>query len=298
MKKIFKCILLGLIISICGCKNYKGNEKLYKDDLKVYFINVGQADCTLIILPTEEVVLIDAGLDHATCYDSTVNFPSWENIKKIFDIEMIQTINYFIITHNHADHYYFASKIINEYIVNTVVMSGSTSTNYTYYNILNSINSRNVDTKIVKIKDYIINQKQLFLQVVSTKKEDNPSDANSCSVATKLTYNKISFMFTGDMGYNDGEIEALNSGIDLKSNVLKVGHHGSTYSSGRDFLRAVKPDYSVITTSNYTTTGHPHTASLNRLEYYSKKIFQSKTDGTILFQSNGIELSYVTHYGE
>lgn len=298
MKKIFKVILVLLIIMVCGCYENNSDQPLYKQDLKVYFINVGQADCSLIVLPTNEVVLIDAGLDHATCYDSSINFPSWNNIKKVFDIEMIHTINYFIITHNHADHYYYATKIINDYNVNTVVMSGSTSTNYTYLNILSAINKKNIETMIVNVKDYIINIEQITLQVISTKKEDNPEDANSCSVATKLTYNEKSFIFTGDMGYNDGEVTALNSGIDLKANVLKVGHHGSAYSSGRDFLRAVQPEYAVITTSAYTTTGHPHASALNRISYYCKNIFQSKNDGTILFESNGTNLNYTLHYGE
>ena len=298
MKKIIKLILLSFIIILFGCVSNEAERSLYNNDLKVYFINVGQADSTLIVLPTNETILIDAGLDHATCYDSTINFPSWDNIKKVFDLEFIKTINYFIITHNHADHYYYASKIINEYIVNTVVMSGSTSTNTTYLNILNAINNNNVDTMIVNVGDYIIYMPSLTMQVINTKNIVNPEDANECSVATILRYEDNSFVFTGDIGYNDGEVTALNSGIDLKADVLKVAHHGSTYSSGRDFLRKVSPTYSVITTSSYTTTGHPHQAALNRITYYSKNVLQSKNDGTILFTSDGKNLNCITHYGE
>jgi beta-lactamase superfamily II metal-dependent hydrolase len=83
----------------------------------------------------------------------------------------------------------------------------------------------------------------------------------------------------GDAGCKnkqDGEYIAINSGIDLKSDVLKVGHHGSTYASSRDFLKLVLPEYAVITTSSVTTTGHPHTAALNRLKSFTNNILQSK----------------------
>ncbi len=290
------------MVFIIGCSEDTPNNNIpsiYNQDLKVYFVDVGQADCSIIILPTNEVIMIDAGLDHASIYDNTIKYPSWDNIVKVLENENIDVINYFIITHMHADHYYYAAKIMSDYTVNSIILSGSTSTTSAYYNILNTIQNNNIDCQIVSVGDEIIVRKQILMQVISTKKEDNPSNVNYCSVATKLTYNDISFVFTGDIGYNqgDGEEIALNSGIDLKANVLKVPHHGSTYSSGRDFLRAVNPDYAVITTSNYTTTGHPHQKALDRLSYYCKNILQTKDEGTILFQTNGIELKYYTHYG-
>lgn len=268
-------------------------------DLKVYFINVGQADCCLIILPNKETVLIDAGLDHATIYGES-NFPSWKNIKTIFDIENISIIDHLIITHNHADHYYYVCDIMNQYKVKNVYMSGSTSTTYAYKNILSTIQNKNINSFEVEIGSYIVNEEKLKFQVVATQKQDNPADANFCSVITKLTYKNRSFLFTGDAGYREGDAEnvALNSGINLKSDVLKVGHHGSTYSSGRSFLMAVQPEYAVITTATVTTTGHPHSAAYNRLEYYSKNILQSKNDGTILFISNGKDLICQTKIGD
>ena len=117
---------------------------------------------------------------------------------------------------------------------------------------------------------------------------------------TKLTYGATSFLFMGDAGYNqgDGENIALKSGIDLKCDVLKVGHHGSAYSSGREFLSQAKPTYSVITTSAVTSTGHPHKSALDRLKVYSDYIYQSKIDGTILFVSDGNTLTVTKHIGE
>lgn len=271
----------------------------YDQDLKVYFINVGQADCILIILPTNETVLIDAGLDHATCFGEN-NFPSWDNIVTVFELENIEIINHFIITHNHSDHYNYAVDIMKQYTVKNIYMSGSSSTNYMYINILTSIGKYDVKAHTVSVGDKIINENKLLLEVVSTQKIDNPSDANICSVCTKLTYGNNSFLFMGDAGTNenDGEEIALNSGIDLKSDVLKVGHHGSAYASGRNFLSKVKPTYAVITSASFTTTGHPHKSAMDRLKMYSDYIYQSKIDGTILFTSDGNTLTVTKHIGE
>ena len=79
MKKFIKIIyFILIIILLCGCKNIESpNNEGYTEDLKVYFINVGQADCTFIMLPNNETILIDAGLDHATSFDDN-NFPNDE----------------------------------------------------------------------------------------------------------------------------------------------------------------------------------------------------------------------------
>ena len=279
----------------------KRNESLtFERDLKVYFINVGQADSIFIMLPNGKNLLIDAGLDHATSFDEN-DFPSWDNIKAVLDSENIKTIDYVIITHNHSDHYYYIPDILRQYNVSTVYMSGSTSTAYAYQNILQTIKTLNIKAVEVSVKDMLINEGLLSLQVVSTKKENNPEDANFTSVAVKLIYNQKSFLFMGDAGSKtseDGEYIALNSGIDLKSDVLKVGHHGSTYSSSSVFLNQVKPEYAVITTSSITSTGHPHNAAVNRLSKVTNNILQSKEDGTILFVTNGIDLNLYTHVCE
>lgn len=298
MKKIFKFIyILIFVIILFGC-NINNNENINNQDLKVYFINVGQADCSLIILPNGENILIDAGLDHATCYDEN-NFPSWNNIVNIFTMENIKTINHIIITHSHLDHYYYISDIIKNYDVKQIYVSGSTSTNYTYLDLLLTIDEYNIPMNEVYMGQKIINNNDITFQVLYTLKQDNPEDANKCSIITKLTYNKRSFLFMGDAGSkeNDGEEILLKINADIKSDVLKVGHHGSIYGSSRPFLMKVLPEYAVITTSNITTTGHPHKSCMDRLRYYCQNILQSKDDGTILFSTNGESLSVKTNIG-
>lgn len=301
MKRIVKILYLVIfIIVLCSCSN-NGNNKnnnIYEEDLKVYFINVGQADCTLIMLPNGENVLIDAGLDHATCYNEN-NFPSWDNIVNIFSLESINAIDYIIITHSHLDHYYFISDIIENYEVRKIYTSGSTSTNYSYLDLLTTIDKYNIPLIETYMGQLIIDIDYITLQVLYTLKENNPENVNTCSIVTKLTYDEKSFLFMGDAGSNDndGEEALLKMNVDIKSDVLKVGHHGSAYASSREFLRKVQPEYAIITTSNFSTTGHPHKSCLDRLKYYCNNVLQSKDYGTILITCNGKEISISTNIG-
>lgn len=301
MKKFIKIIyFILIIILLCGCKNIENpNNEGYTEDLKVYFINVGQADCTFIMLPNNETILIDAGLDHATSFDEN-DFPSWDNIVSVLTLESIKTIDHIVITHPHTDHYYFIGDIIKNYEVKNIYHSGTIVTNYTYLDLLKIINEFKIPTYEVYMGQNIIQDKNITFQVLYTLKKNNPEDANFCSVVTKLTYNQKSFLFMGDGGSKEGDVEEalLKMNVDIKSDVLKVGHHGSTYASSKEFINKVYPEYAFISCAKVTSTGHPHKKALDRISSCCKKILQSRNDGTILFITDGININYQTHIGE
>lgn len=301
MKKIVKYIyLILLILLLCGCNiSNIHNDDGYTDDLKVYFINVGQADCTFIRLPNNENILIDAGLDHATSFGEN-DFPSWENIQTILALENINTINHVLITHPHSDHYYYIGDIIKNYEVKNIYHSGTTVTTYTYLDLLKVISDYKVPMHEVYMGQNIIKDKNITFQVLYTLKKNNPEDANFCSVVTKLTYNEKSFLFMGDGGSKEGDVEEalLKMNVDVKSDVLKVGHHGSTYASSQAFINKVLPEFAFISCAKVTSTGHPHKKALERISMRCKNILQSRNDGTILFITDGISIEYKTHIGE
>ena len=301
MKKIIKILyILIFILFLVGCNNIiiTPNEG-YTEDLKVYYINVGQADCTLIILPNNENILIDAGLDHATSFDEN-DFPSWDNIQKIFLLENITTIDHLLITHPHTDHYYYVKDVIQNYTVNNIYHSGTIVSTYSYLDLLNVIDQYNVKLNEVYMGQKIIDDKNIEFQVLYTLRENNPEDANFCSVVTMLTYNEKKFLFMGDGGSKEGDVEEtlLNMKLDLKCDVLKVGHHGSTYASSQEFINQVIPEYAVITCAKITSTGHPHKKALERIAMRCKNILQSRNEGTILFVTNGIDMTVKTNVGE
>lgn len=265
------------------------------EEMRVHFIDVGQADAIFVRLPNHEALLIDCGLD----YEGTtggVKYPSWENIQATLEKEDVSLIDHLIITHNHSDHYYYLPSILDNYHVDNIYAGGSKRTNAQYLLIMRAIQSAGLVVQIVESKDFIIDEGYLQLQIITTKTVNEDDDINHSSIIAKLTYYNRSFMFTGDAGYSygDGESRALESGINLKSDVLKVGHHGSANSSGNPFLKAVKPTYAVFTTAIVTSTGHPHDSALTRITKIGATILQTKDQGTITFTTDGFALSFST----
>lgn len=267
------------------------------EELRVHFIDVGQADAMIALLPNGETLMIDAGLDHYTSLEGG-NYPSWDHIEEVLTQENISVIDHLIITHNHSDHYYYIPEIVKNFTVHHVYTSGSTRTNSQYLFIMQSIANAGLTVEVVSVGDKLIDEDGLTLQVVSTKQVQNElsEEVNYSSVVTKLTYMNRAFLFTGDAGFatGDGENIALESNINLKADVLKVGHHGSSGSSSSRFLNAIQPTIAIITTAILTTTGHPHDVAVRRIERIGATIYQSKIHGTISIITNGFELDVQT----
>ncbi len=258
--------------------------------IKVDYIDVGQGDAILVSLPNDEVMMIDAGA--GLYYDETI---AWQNIKNTLNKRGISTIDHLVITHNHGDHYGLVPNVVRNYRVLNCYDSGSIRTNWQYVNVMDSIANAGIKKQVVKVGDIIVEEGKLLVQVVGVQQSNNEDDnVNYQSIMIRIVYEDVAYMFTGDAGYREGDCEniALNSGLELKSNVLKVGHHGSMYSSGNQFLNAVKPDIAIITTSKDTETGHPHAQALNRLNKVNAEIYQSAVHGTITVSSNG-EIIYI-----
>ena len=260
--------------------------------IKVDYIDVGQGDAILVSLPNDEVMMIDAGA--GLYYDETI---AWQNIKNTLNKRGISTIDHLVITHNHGDHYGLVPNVVRNYRVLNCYDSGSIRTNWQYVNVMDSIANAGIKKQVVKVGDIIVEEGKLLVQVVGVQQSNNEDDnVNYQSIMIRIVYEDVAYMFTGDAGYREGDCEniALNSGLELKSNVLKVGHHGSMYSSGNQFLNAVKPDIAIITTSKDTETGHPHAQALNRLNKVNAEIYQSAVHGTITVSSNGKIIYIVT----
>ena len=258
--------------------------------IKVDYIDVGQGDAILVLLPNDEVMMIDAGA--GLYYDEAT---AWQNIKNTLNKRGVSVIDHLVLTHNHGDHYGLVPNVVRNYRVLNCYDSGSIRTNWQYINVMDSITNAGISKKVVKVGDIIVKEENLLVQVVGVQQSNyEEDDINYQSIMIRIEYEDVAYMFTGDAGYRDGDCEnvALNSGLELKSNVLKVGHHGSMYSSGNKFLNAVQPDIAIITTSKDTETGHPHTQALNRLKKVNAEIYQSAIHGTITVSSNG-EIIYI-----
>jgi len=244
--------------------------------LKVYFLNVGQGDSAYLELPNGNNVLIDGGPSKSkTGYLAT--FLSEHNVTKIENV---------VLTHPHADHYTGL-----QYVFTTIPVTNfyDTQADNTGTSVDEAVraNAQADGAKIVHpsagdMLDWDAGEVQVkVLNACSSPVMSGSGQfVNDCSIVLKITYQNTSLLFTGDM-QEDVEADLVAAyGAELKSDVLKVGHHGSQYSSSDAFLAMVKPHDAVISVgkNNY---GHPTPECRARLAAAGALLHRTDQDGTI-----------------
>lgn len=270
---IFMAVILLFASASCSV-DVNNNRVIETDELRIHFIDVGQADCILIELPTDEEILIDAGNRD----DSQVIINYLEQLG-------IDDIEYFILTHPHEDHIGFAPAVLDYYDVERVYMPDVAQDSQIYRDTIFSI--ENGETELIKAKagTSIINSEDISFYVLAPNSMWY-SETNEYSLVTRLTYKDTSFLFTGD-AESVSETEIINAGYDIDSDLLKVGHHGGRTSTSQSFLDCVSPEYAVISVGKDNPYGHPHDEVLKRLNNSGAQTFRTDEMGSITAVSDG-----------
>ena len=167
-------------------------------------------------------------------------------------------------------------------------MPNAATTTKTFTDILDSLEAKNYKFYVPKIGDTFTLDDALF-EIIYVG--DDESDLNSTSIVLRMDHGNNSFLFTGDSTASV-EKQILNSNIDV--DVLKVGHHGSTYSNSLDFLKRVSPEYAIIEVGKDNKYNHPHETVLKRLNSLNVKIYRTDESGTIVMESDGNVLNIKT----
>lgn len=242
-----------------------------KDNLLVHYISVGQGDATAINFPDGRVMLIDAGPD-----DSASTLSSYLT-NKVFNNQTDFTIDYFILTHADADHIGGAMRILSDFDIGIIYMPIIESETNVYKNLVNYINENNINSEIISAKVELVGGVNLEI----FEPLDRTSTNNTCPLI-KLEFYDTSFLFTGDID-SSAESEFIRLyGDELDIDVLKVAHHGSSYSTSEEFIKATTPEYSVISVGK-NSYGHPSSEVLNRLETIGVENYRTDINGNILF---------------
>lgn len=250
-------------------------------DLELHFIDVGQGDSAIIQLPNGTNVMIDCGNTNNS--QLLMDYLSMLEIKKI---------DYLIVTHPHEDHIGAMSKIIETFEIGKIYMPKVVHTTNIYTNLLTTIKNKNLKITEAKPNTNIIDEKDLKFTILAPN-SDKYNDLNNYSVVTKLIYRNNSFLFTGD-AEKISEDEILKNKHDIKADVLKVGHHGSTTSSSPAFVKAISPKYSIISVGKDNSYNHPDNIIVNRLKLYGE-VYRTDKVGTIIVKSDGDNLSIATN---
>lgn len=262
--------LLALSMILGAINFYSKNNQ----DFKAIFLDVGQGDAILISEGSYQM-LIDGGRDGKLLLGKLGRYiPFWD-----------RSIEVMLETHPDQDHIAGLINVLNFYNVKTVIKSGDQSDTQTYKRFQEDITSEKAEHIEAKRGVKIIFPSGAEAEIVYPLSEtgdiqDNQS--NSGSVVVKITFGENSFLLTGDFP-KDKETDLINSGFDLSSRVLKVAHHGSKYSTSREFLEKVNPADAVISVGKDNSYGHPNEEVLDFLKEKSINILRTDERGDIVY---------------
>ena len=259
-------------------KETDGNNKY---EMSVHFLNVGKADCAYIKCG-EYNMLIDAADREPT--NVVVEYLKRQGVSKL---------DLVVVSHPHRDHIGQMAEVIREFKVDKFIQPQVPNENIpvstSYEKMLKALKEKNVKVESTKGRKNL-NLGDMAIEFFGPISND--TNINNNSVVLKIKYSDISFLFTGDAEKLE-ENEILEKGYDLKSTVLKVGHHGSRTSSGENFLANVLPQYAVVSVAP-DRNNLPKQDVINRISKYCKNIYRTDLNGTIVMLTDGKNLKVTT----
>ena len=261
---IIACIL-SAIIFISSQKN-----------LAVNFLDVGQGDAILISQGSNQI-LIDGGPSGTRLMEKLGKYiPFWDR-----KIEII------IETHPDQDHIAGLVETVQNYQIGEFIQSQAESDTEVYKKLKDLISAKNIPILNAETGMEIKLTDNTPLKIISAE-AGTPKDTNPASVMAKLIYGQNTFLFTGDLP-SDEEIKLVSAKADLKSNVLKIAHHGSKYSTSQEFLNQVDPQTAIISVGKNNRYGHPAPEILERLNQAKIDILRTDEMGDIRYDCKSLE---------
>lgn len=249
-------------------QNEQQIEFVAQEDLLIDFIDVGQAD-SILVRNQDKVMLIDAGTNEAG--ETVVNY--LENLG-------ITKIDYLIGTHPHEDHIGGLDDVINNFDIGQIYMPKIETTTKTFEDVLEAIENKKLTVTAPNKGDKIeLGQAVGEFMTEPILDEDN---LNVSSLVLRLEFGNTSYLFMGDAEEENEETIRWP-----KTDVLKVGHHGSSTSSSESFLEQVQPKYAIIMAGKDNSYGLPTQETINKLSNIGSEIYRTDEDGTIQMTSDG-----------
>ena len=282
---VLAVLIAAFVYSTATKTNIHGGitlEERSEDALRVHYIDVGQGDSELIELPNDEVMLIDAGENDKG--GLVADYVRSQGIDKI---------DYLVGTHPHSDHIGGLDTVIDELEIGKIYMPKASSDTKTFSDVLDAVERKGLSVNSAKAGVEILNDGDLSVTFVAPVREAYKS-LNNVSAVVKIVYKGSSFLFTGDAEEQaEGDITA-----DVRADVLKVGHHGSSTSSSWDFLDRVKPSCAVISCGEGNDYGHPHAETLEKLSDIGAAVYRTDLDGTVIIETQGDGYTVYTENSE
>lgn len=288
--RIITLLLLIASLTILGCDYADDNrvhetseesEADFNPSLSLHFINVAQGDATLV-MGDGFTILVDAGR-----HDRDDVVPYLEKIG-------VGSIDLLVGTHPHADHIGQFPQVLEFAAVDEVWMSGDLHTTLTFERALDAIDASGARYHEPRAGE-LVEFGDLSVHVIHPM--EITGDLNDGSIVLRLDYHELSVLLTGD-AERAAELEMTEGDAGLQSDILKLGHHGSSSSTTQVFLDMVQPDVAIYSAGRDNSYGHPHAEVTDRLDDKGVEYYGTDQSGTILVESDGTEYRISESYAD
>lgn len=281
-------IVLILMAWMAGGGTMRGSGKL-----KITFIDVGQGDCAVIRLPNGKVWVVDGGGIRGSDWDVgrfVVAPYLWE--------EGIRRVDALFLSHPHHDHYKGLGFLAGHFHPKILFVNGDEapeSEKGEWDRFLSRAAESKMAVQGVSRLTPPLEEGEVRMEFLAPGPEGpyGHFNTNDNSAVFKLRYKNFTALLPGDL-MEAGESALLESRPDLKSTLLKVGHHGSETSTTEKFLEAVDPQYAVIPVGAYNSYGMPSPEVLERLRKKGVVFFRTDTQGAVTFETDGHSVAVKT----
>ncbi len=247
--------------------------------LTVAFLDVGQGDSIFIEAPNGSQMLIDGGRGRAV-------LRGLGKVMHFYD----RSIDVVLATHPDMDHIGGLPEVFKRYKVANFIESGVHDDGADNLSLHHAVEKEGLKPVYARQGMRVVLDEDVTAYILFPDRDVSYVDPNTGSIVVKLVYKDVSFLLTGDSPVSIEKYLTVLYGEQLKSDVLKLGHHGSRTSSSEILLSAVYPKYAVISAGCHNHYGHPHKEVLERLEHLKIEKVSTCKSGTIIFKSDGKEV--------
>ncbi len=281
-KKYVKQFITAIVIFAIIISGLRG---VLPKPLEITFLDVGQGDSTFIRTAQGTKILIDGG---GRAANSKSEFDIGESVMVPYILDRgTKKVDIVIASHGHSDHTEGLEAVLRKLSVGTVIVP---DTDGRGFEKINSIcKDKNISVIKCKQGDRINLDNETVFEVLNPLPYKTDSiaqeDLNESSLVLKLVYKNVKVLFTGDSGIPSEE-SMLKQGLDLRADIIKVGHHGSPGSSSKDYIKAVKAKYGVVSVGR-NNFGHPSQYVIDTLEENGAKLLRTDENGAVIATSYG-----------
>lgn len=253
--------------------------------LEVVMLDVGQGDGLVVHTPNHKTMVVDAGLQFGGKDMGKDAISPYLRSQGIKDIDLL------VLSHPHNDHIGGAQYLVENHRVRKVLLQDVEYDSYTYGQLLRAIDSLKIPIQSVHAGLMDSTLAPAYFRITGPAQfdsSDQPSNVNDVSIVMQLFYGMTSVLMTGDAEH-DVEEDQLAFGSLLRSDIIKVPHHGSKTSSTKRYVEYANPEIALISLGQKNKYEHPAPSTMKKYEDLGVRIHRTDLEGAIIYRSDGKE---------